>query len=246
MGGTERGCVELPLTVSYRCAKSIVRAAQSIVPYLEAFEDAPEGVVESLDLSTALTHLGAHDAILCRQTAPLIVAAYQLIAKGVGCTVLGREIGAGLVKLVHKMKARGIDALQGKLSAYLDREVAKYTAKGEEQKAEAVADRVACIYTMIDNLSETERTIPALVARMESMFSDTNGVLTLSTIHKAKGKEWGTVAILRPDLMPSKWARQDWQMLQEENLRYVAITRAKTHLITLTDQPPPKAKKEEN
>jgi ATP-dependent exoDNAse (exonuclease V) beta subunit len=41
------------------------------------------------------------------------------------------------------------------------------------------------------------------------------------------------VAILRPDLMPSKAARQEWQYDQELNLCYVAATRAKEHLMYL-------------
>jgi ATP-dependent exoDNAse (exonuclease V) beta subunit len=35
-------------------------------------------------------------------------------------------------------------------------------------------------------------------------------------------------------LMPSKWARQEWQMVQEMNLIYVAITRSKGELYNVT------------
>ena len=35
--------------------------------------------------------------------------------------------------------------------------------------------------------------------------------------------------------MPSKYAKKDWQKVQEENLRYVAYTRAKKHLGIITD-----------
>jgi DNA helicase-2/ATP-dependent DNA helicase PcrA len=235
----EFNCIELPLTVSYRCAQSVVRLAQSIVPDIQAFEGAPEGLVEHLPLQStgatlqrnALDLLTAHDAVLCRNTAPLIQLAYQLIAKKRGCVILGREIGAGLTDLVKKMRAKGVDSLIEKLGAWQDREVAKFVAAGQEGKAEAVSDRVACILTVIDHLEERDRTVPALIASIESLFSDTNGVLTLCTAHKAKGKEWETVAVLRPDLMPSKWARQAWQAQQERNLMYVAWTRARRNLI---------------
>ena len=192
---------------------------------------AAEGVVETTKLEAALPLLGAHDAVLCRQTAPLIKLAYTLIARKVGCRVLGRDIGAGLVSLVKRAKARNLDSLQAKLEAYRDRETAKFTAKGEEQKADALNDRVESVFTVIESLDENSRTIPALIAAIEGLFSDANGCLLLSTVHKAKGREWDTVAILRPELMPSKWARQDWQMVQEENLMYVAYTRAKSRLI---------------
>jgi DNA helicase II / ATP-dependent DNA helicase PcrA len=232
----EFAAVELPLTVSYRCPKEVAALARTIVPAFTAHDAASDGSVVTLPLLAGLARLDSHDVVLCRNVAPLIDLAFQLIASGRGCTVLGKEIGAGLVNLVKKQRARGISNLLAKLDLYRDREVAKHTAKGEEGKAEAVVDRVACIATVIASMPETERTIPALVARIEGMFSDTNGVLTLSTAHKAKGREWRRVAILRPELMPSKWARQDWQQVQEQNLIYVAWTRTKDELIFLSGE----------
>ena len=230
----EFSCCELPLTISYRCAKSIAAHAAELVPYFTAHDAAPEGAVDpAVTLDDALKVLDGHDAVLCRNVKPLIELAYNLIGRGVGCYVLGREIGDGLVNLIKKMKARGIDALLQKLDAYEQREVAAFVAKGEEGKAEGVTDRVACILTIAERLDENNRTVPALIARIEALFSEVNGVITLSTVHKAKGREWRRVAILAPELMPSKWARQDWQQKQEENLMYVARTRAIEHLMYL-------------
>ena len=69
------------------------------------------------------------------------------------------------------------------------------------------------------------------------MFGDTpdgsqSPVLTLSTVHKSKGREWDRVFILgRSKYMPSPYAKQEWQQAQETNLEYVAITRAMRELI---------------
>jgi superfamily I DNA/RNA helicase len=170
---------------------------------------------------------------------PLIDLAYDLIGRGVGCAVLGREIGKGLTDLVKKMKARGVDGVLAALEDFEKREVAKFMAKGEEGKAEAVSDRVACIVTIAGKIPEgRDRTVPALIAKIESLFTDSNGVLILSTMHKAKGREWTRVGILKPELLPSKWARQGWQQEQETNLDYVARTRARVELIYLEDDRP--------
>lgn len=231
----EFNTTELPLTVSYRCARSVVRQAQEWVPYIEASEFAPEGsVTHNIALKQALEVLTQEDAVLCRQTAPLVTLAYKLIGGGRAARVAGKEIGEGLVSLVEQQRARGIDKLVEKLTAWRDREMAKFIAKGEEQRAESVADRVACVMVFIQNLPETERTIPGLCRRIRSLFDDKGGAaLTLSTVHKAKGQEWDNVAILRPDLMPSQAARQEWQQEQEVNLMYVAATRAKQTLMYL-------------
>lgn len=233
---------ELPLTVSYRCARRVVERAQAWVPYIEAAEGAEKGLVQDdVPLHAALAQLTPADVILCRQTAPLVSVAYGLIARGRPCRVLGKEIGEGLVNLIEQQNARGIDRLVEKLEAWRDREAAAFIAKGEEGRAEAVTDRVECVLVIVRALPETERTVPALVRKIQGMFADPakgekeQTILTLSTAHKAKGREWDRVAILRPELMPSKAARQEWQMQQEENLQYVAATRAKSHLIYVAD-----------
>lgn len=231
--------VELPLTVSYRCPKLVGNIAKRYVPFFETHEDAPLGEVhENMRLEDAIKILSPHDAILCRNTKPLVALAYQLMAKKIACHVLGSEIGKGLVGLIRKMRARDIDGLLEKLDAFRDREVAKFMAKGEEGRAEAVTDRVECVHVIIDALHENERTIAKLIESIEMLFKDGNSVLTLSTVHKSKGREWQNVAILEPSLMPSKFARQDWQAQQEENLIYVAVTRAQRRLIFLGGSTP--------
>lgn len=230
---SEFNCIELPLTVSYRCPKAIAERVKTLVPYFEVPESAVQGQIITCKLEEALKSLDHKDVIVCRQTAPLIETAFALIAKGIGCTVLGKDIATALISLIEKQKAKGIEALRDKLEAFREREVARFMAKGEENKAEAISDRVACIITVIDNLPETQRTVPGLVSKLQGMFSDENGVLTLATCHKVKGKEYRRVAILKPELMPSKWARQEWQAEQEKNLMYVTDTRTMDTLYIL-------------
>ncbi len=112
----------------------------------------------------AVHSFGNSDAILCRNTAPLVALAYRLIGFKVGCKVLGREIGAALVTLIKKLNAKGVDSMLIKLDALTEREVAKAMSKGQEQKAEAAQDRQACIKAVVEALKETERTVPAVCA----------------------------------------------------------------------------------
>lgn len=236
---SEFNCRRLPLTVSYRCPRAVVERAQTWMPRLEPAPNAREGeVIDGLSLKETLARLTERDAVLCRQTAPLVSVAYGLIARGRACRILGKEIGEGLVNLVEQQKARGVERLIEKLENWRDREMARFIAKNNERRAEAVADRVNCLLVIVDALPETERTIPALIARIRGMFSDDKDarILTLATVHKVKGLEYPTVAILRPELMPSKAARLDWQAEQESNLQGVAATRAKETLIYVRDE----------
>lgn len=238
----EFGCIDLPLTVTYRCPKAVVRLAQTWVSHIEAAPSAPEGRVEVMTQASfnqlSKADLTADDVVLCRNTKPLVSLAYQLIRRSIGCHVEGRDIGRGLIALVSKWKVSNLGALQDKLEAYLAVESQKFLAKGQETRAEALADKVETLAVIMEQL-DPESPVGALHAAINGLFGDTqpgqkSNNLTLSTVHKAKGREWDRVYLLgRNAYMPSKYARQDWQLVQERNLMYVAVTRAKKVLVEI-------------
>ena len=78
---------------------------------------------------------------------------------------------------------------------------------------------------------------PARVSEKRPAYSivipppNVTGVLTLATYHRSKGREWPRVFLFEHAARcPSRAARQAWQQVQEANLAYVAITRAKQTL----------------
>ncbi len=233
-------CKRLPQTVTYRCPKSVVRMAQNWVHHIEAHETAPEGSVTSLSIDnfhklpgTSLTN---EAAMLCRNTAPLVAEAYSLIRRGIACQVEGKQIGHGLLNLLKRWKTDDLAVLEGRLHDYMLRESEKFILRGQEQKAEAVVDKVETIKVFIEALPEGA-TVRDLKKQIMDLFGDTPEgqaprVFTLSTVHKSKGREWPTVYLLnRQKLMPSPFARQAWQQEQEDNLIYVAVTRAMNSLV---------------
>lgn len=221
-------CVRLPLSISYRCPKKVVAEAQQIVSHIEASETANEGTVEDLGvLKPEMFQI--HDMVICRNTAPLIKLAYTLIGSRIPVRVMGRDLGAGLIALIEKLNAKGIDRLVQKLEEWHSREVKRMTEKDPEADLTAVNDKREVILTFIE-MSGAE-SVPQLITAIENLFSDDDGdCVLLSTIHKAKGMEADRVFILDRHLMPSKYARKPWQQQQEANLEYVAITRSKNYL----------------
>jgi superfamily I DNA/RNA helicase len=227
----------LPLNVTYRCPKAVVALAQTWVPDITAHPSAPEGIVRTITLDEfAFEKLERTDAILCRKTAPLVDLAFSLLRRGIACKVEGKEIGEGLTKLARRWKVKTLEALTNRLNTFRDRETQKWLAKENEEKAAGVADRVDTLLVVIDRLlSEGKTEVTDLVSFLDGMFADDNeGILTLSTVHKSKGREWDRVYLLgRNAYMPSKWARKAWQLAQEDNLCYVAVTRAKRELVEI-------------
>jgi DNA helicase-2/ATP-dependent DNA helicase PcrA len=225
-------CVELPLSVTYRCARSIVEYAQDFVADIQPRDGAPEGSVQALEEAWKLSDLGAHDLVVCRNTLPLIDLGWKLMSARIPLRILGRDIGEGLISLIKKCDKRGgdIDAMAERLEVWRDREVAKYSKKGQEALAEATEDKANAVLMLANELPEAKRTVTELIRVINELFTDQNSRITLATVHKAKGLEADKVWWLGRSLCPSRWAKQEWQQEQERNIMYVAITRAKSTL----------------
>jgi superfamily I DNA/RNA helicase len=232
---TDFDCVSLPMTVTRRCGKAIVELAQKIVPDYKAFEGNHDGLVEETDEKGFANYrmVPGEDAIICRNTAPLVKAAYGLIARGVPAHVEGKEIGKGLLVLInkHARKVTSITDLRDKLTEYRDDEVQSLILQKKDAAADALNDKVETIFQIMQTLPDSA-TIDDLRNDISALFADTPDgerptSVVLMTAHRSKGLEfkrvfgWGV-----KKFFPSKFAKQDWQMKQESNLEYVLITRA--------------------
>jgi DNA helicase-2/ATP-dependent DNA helicase PcrA len=199
--------------------------------------DAPEGEVRTLSRYVP-SDFTAGSLILCRNTAPLVAFAYGLLRRDIPCKILGRDIGAQLSSLVKKMRPINLQDLEEKLKVWRDREVEKCLR--DDISPDRIYDQYECLCFFISSLDEDSRSVDSLLAKIELMFTDdTNGSsssrVTLSTVHKAKGLEFPTVFLLdKEKYMPSRFAKQPWQIRQEYNLLYVAVTRAMEKLIYIS------------
>jgi superfamily I DNA/RNA helicase len=124
------------------------------------------------------------------------------------------------------------------LARYERAESETMLAAGTPYKAQSIHDRCDTIRALCEDLDTGRGSVRALRLRIEELFKDSEGgmrgprMLTLSTVHKAKGREWPRVFLLHPKaLMPSKRARPGWELEQEHNLMYVAYTRAQSELV---------------
>jgi superfamily I DNA/RNA helicase len=130
-----------------------------------------------------------------------------------------------------------LSALLDKLDEYEEREVNKAMAAKQEEKAQQISDKVSTLRVLASGFPGG--TVADLVKRIDSLFGDLDdpnnppppGVV-LMTAHKSKGLEFPRVFLYGEEkFMPSRFARQDWQHIQEQNLVYVAYTRAEQTLV---------------
>ena len=225
----------LPLTVTWRCPKAVVAFANRLVPDLEAAAPNAEGeVLHGQAATDAWAALEVKDAILCRKMAPLVAEAYKLIRKGTPAKVEGRDIGKGIKALVGRWKVASIDALLQRLDVYRIRETQKAMAKHNESKVTEIEDRVNTVVEIAGEcIRQGKKDVQAIYDAIDALFGDdVKHAVVLCTFHRSKGREWNNVFILPSS--PFR-AKQAWQLQQEENLRYVAYTRAKKTLVLLPE-----------
>ena len=225
----DMGCEELPLSICYRCPKAVVKAAQEYVPHIEAAEGAADGVVETVSGEEYLELVAEDDYVLCRTTAPLVSHCMKLIADGRYARVLGREIAKGLVTMVQDIGEKlPIDEFLLALTDYTNKKSEALLRRERDVQIQILQDKAECIRALAAEATTGED----VILKIEEVFSDheaRNGI-TFATIHKAKGLEGDRIFILHPELLPHPMAKLDWQIKQESNLAYVAITRAKQEL----------------
>lgn len=226
---------QLPLSVSYRCGKKIVEAAKTIVPQIQAFEGSQDGEV----IEGSVLDIKDGEMVLCRNTAPITKLCLEMIGQGKKAYVKGGDIGKNLINIVNRQQLNDLNHLSEVLKKNeLDKIVRRLTRKGdtyvdaiESQPYQTMYDKIQAIEIIASGCEKVHE----VIAKIEVIFSDEKDGICLSTIHKSKGLEADRVHVLCANLLPSPYAKQQWQKVQESNLEYVMITRAKKTLSYISD-----------
>ena len=219
------GARQLPLSITYRCPRLVVEAVHHIVGDLEAAPNAPDGIVEDSTINRMLAQARPGDFVLSRTNAPLIKHCLELIKQQRRATILGRNIGKSLLSLVENTHAGSVDDLETKVRAWADKETERLLRRDPEAPTGHITDRRDCVLAVADSAA----TIDEVLTRIEHLFDDGDPVdrVTFSSTHRAKGLERDRVWMLRDTYMRS---RKGQPSVEEQNLFYVACTRAKREL----------------
>lgn len=224
---------EFPLSICYRCPTSHIVLAKELVPEIEAKPDAEVGVLANVEPAHLPKLVQKGDLMLCRKTVPLVNLCIKLMRHRIFARVKGRDIGARLTQVVQE-----ITHLSGYtwarfghfLKAYEDRQREKI-GQFENAASELIAldDRIAAVrvcYEMFEAKDAAQ-----LCLKIEEIFNDGQPDVLLSTVHRTKGLEVDRVFLLNPNEMPLIWPNQQgWELEQERNIKYVALTRARKEL----------------
>ncbi|WP_066425116.1 UvrD-helicase domain-containing protein [Anabaena sp. 4-3] len=233
--------VELPLSICYRCPRSHISLVNKIFPYIpiEPAPEAAEGIITHIESDQVEDDLKNGDMIIGRKTAPLVSLCIKLISRGIKATVKGKDIGESLKKDlddIAKLPGYSYEFFNDAVAMYHGIKAQQYQGlDNEEQMLENLKDKIQAI-TIIYQSHPEARGIDDLKYCIDRLFSNDNSPITLSTCHRAKGLESDRIFIYKPEDMPMTWRnQQNWQLEQEKNLLYVALTRSKSELFIVGD-----------
>jgi DNA helicase-2/ATP-dependent DNA helicase PcrA len=223
-----REIAHFPLTITWRCPKSVVSEANR---YVKEF-NCPDSAIEGTVIVNAQFNPQRNDMVLCRYNAPLVGAFYDLISQGKSAYILGRDMTKGLITAVQKISKNnhmGTDEFWRLFMVDYEHNHAKLLSQDKINQALALSDKRDCIEIFVQKAT----TVGGVIEEIKRVFDgNDNGEIMLSTVHKAKGLEADNVYILATDRMPHPKGGSE-----ENNICYVAITRAKKTLLYVGPKP---------
>jgi superfamily I DNA/RNA helicase len=197
------------------------------VPKIEALPDAIDGVVDripQLELPN-LIHTG--DLVLCRTNAPLVTVALDLLLRGFNVKISNTDILSEVISYIRDISKDSKTLDERMVLNYEFAEDARIRAKSKFYLLEAFKDAMQILKVIAK--MKGQDSADSYVHVVNSLFSPDalKEAIMFSTIHGQKGLEADNVFIIET---PQRDDLLEWEQVQERNLQYVAVTRAKKNL----------------
>lgn len=243
--------IDLPLTVSRRCAKLVIRYAQSLVPDIQALPDAPEGTERHLETTEALFAdlcEKRSGLVISRMNAPLVSCCLRLLTRGISAVLMRSNLVSQLMGLIDQISERNDKMIAadliGRAKEWLSEALAKAAKKRNAESACTILrDKYECIVALASD--DNVKTARDLKTKLLSLFPktdetpDPNKIVVCSTVHGAKGGEAHRVYIFSPEnqnnvsVFDAVWG----SARERNNTLYVAVTRCERELVFVGPMP---------
>jgi DNA helicase-2/ATP-dependent DNA helicase PcrA len=224
--------ISLPLSVNYRCGKNIVNEARKVYTDIIAYEGSIDGIVRVGDIE----EITEGDMVIARNNAPLISLYFYLIGKSIKAHLVGKEIERGILDLAKSVLSTSRDKVIAGLKVKLTRiekdlEKLKMNKPRNHPRYLAMYEKVEILLLILSKIDRPND----LVKKIEEIFNENKEGCKLLSCHRSKGLESDRIFFIQryngQQLIPSKYARKDWEKVQENNLLFVGLTRAKKELV---------------
>ena len=247
-----------PLTTCFRCPEKVIELAKGIRADITGKKDNVDGKIHSISNSEIEKKVAAGDLIISRKRDMLMVLAFNLLDKGKSISIHQDDANSVISKLksIFKPEERLQElntSIQGNETFWnyvlkrnnfrIEKEVGKEKSLNNVMKQMKIKEQKKAIEVSINFLKKLVSnwkhlsTIEEILKELhDQITSHSSQAIKLSTIHRAKGLENDRVFILAYDELPLIHdAMQNWEIEQEKNLKYVALTRPKKELFLVNN-----------
>lgn len=230
---TKPKVVEMPLDICYRCPTLVIDSANQVYPVLIPNKIEP-GVVNTFtnNFNNLARTPGA--MVICRNKGPLIDVYFKLVGKKIPCKLYGDDIMGSILRFLSSYKKYTVSKAKQDMQKELLELSLNQTTPLKQIMHAVMSENYKNFVTLHTELGfKKEDNVGDLMESFKNLFKGGADDIILCTIHKSKGLESDVVYILNENLIPSKFARSEQQLIQEQNLKYVARTRAKKEMFFL-------------
>ncbi|BDP44536.1 hypothetical protein DAETH_45050 (plasmid) [Deinococcus aetherius] len=228
---------ELKLTVSYRCPKSHVRRAQALMPAIEAAPHAREGEVFEVGWAQAFGYVRERDLLFSRNNDLVDLIVLELLSRGL---TLDYE-GQAALRPDKSDQEEALESDSGrvrKVVTELRNLAAGFVPASAPRARPPLGPRNKPLKVLppwvLGRLHEQAQRWDGGEFRtfVEAVTApDPRMGVRVSSAHQAKGLEADRVFVMGYPLFAKlRQDQQEWERQQEENLKYVALTRARETL----------------
>lgn len=240
------------LPVCYRCAKTHLKRVNKEfgIPILPR-DNAPEGFIKTIEKENIKDYVQPGDLVISRKNKWLADCILSLAKNGIPVYMEDKAMVDDIKKIITKAKCTSIRGLKTHLekaiTSYYDKVKKLATKKAEsvednEKKAEEVADATS----KIDNINFLNAILKSYIKAGNSLSTSTDNFtkyitkllnvvpspdcVRICSVHKAKGLEAENVFVLNEGKIAYDFRQSKEQNVQEKNLSYISMTRAKNGL----------------
>lgn len=240
------------LPVCYRCAKSHLERVNKLfdIP-IKPRPNAPDGFVKKIEKDEIKNFVQPGDLIISRKNKWLAECVLSLAKAGIPVYMEDKAMVDDIKKIITKAKCNSIRGLKNHLekaiASYYDKMKKLATKKADsvednEKKAEEVADTTS----KIDNINFLNAILKSYISSGSSLSTSTEvfvkyitkllnttpspDCVRICSVHKAKGLEAENVFVLNEGKIAYDFRQSKEQNVQEKNLSYISMTRAKNGL----------------
>ncbi len=198
-----------------------------------------------------------NDLIICRTKDPLLLLVFQFIEKDIKVKIhpdIAESMIGQLRRLFKKdellknirYEYNGFEGLRDAVFARRQSIIQKEAQRffDVDRKKQYIEDELSILESELNFLDKRYEVWKNVCDSLEDIFkkikiyvSAKENPIVISTIHSAKGLEGDRVFVLEYLKLPLKRDEQkDWEVIQEINLKYVAVTRAKEVLYLVNSE----------